>query len=257
MAIQTQGIPLNRIFTFAFQDRSSRNRLLVAVGFSLASMLVPIIPSIFVSGYTVQFLRKTVREGGPAMPAWSDWNRMLIDGLLSMIISTIYLLPGMLMLFGGMIAYFISSVAILPAMESDATSTLLLMFLPLVILGLTMLVGLPLLLAGAIPLPIALARFADEERFGAAFQLGAIWRSLKANPVGYFAAWVVSIGLWYLGSFIYGIAYSTVILCCFGYVFLLAAGTWTGLVLYAMIGLAYRESKQPAGSASPPTFIPA
>jgi hypothetical protein len=90
---------------------------------------------------------------------------------------------------------------------------------------------------------VALRGVADEERLGAAFHIGEIFRARKSNPVGYFGAWIVAFGFFHILYFPYFLAYLTVILCCPGYVLFLVGTLAAGCVFFAMAGLAYREGK--------------
>jgi hypothetical protein len=243
MTVHIEGVPFNRILTFPFRDATSIKRFLVVAGLSLACFLIPILPGLFVAGYSVRILRRAIQEGKVEMPEWSDETRLLIDGLYSTVIGLVYLLPGILTLIAGFFLYFVSFMLVIPSADSADTASFLTIFIPMAILFLSICLGAGLMFLGAIPYPIALARFADEGRLGAAFQIREIFRSLKKNPAGYFGAWVVCFGLIYILYFIYLISYLSVILCCPGYLVWIIGSYGAGCVFLAMIGLAYRQGK--------------
>lgn len=249
MTVQIQGVPLNKILTFPFQDSQSRKRLLALFGLSLAGMFIPILPGFFVAGYSIQILRQAVREGTVVMPEWKDLNRLLVDGLSAAVIGLAYLLPGIIILFCGLIIYFVSFMAIIPQSQQAESFPPITIILPMIVLFTAIGLGSLLLIAGAIPLPAALARFADEGKIGAAFQIREIGRALKANPIGYLGAWIVFLGIYTFASYLYSIMYMTMVCCCIGILFLLI-GAGTGAIIFmAMVGLAYRQGKAEASTA--------
>jgi hypothetical protein len=243
MGVHIQGVPFNQVLTFPVHDAQSIRRFLVAAGLSLGGLIIPVVPGLFVAGYSIRILRGAVRDGEVSMPAWEGWNRLLADGASAALIALAYLLPGILAFAIGLGGYFLSFLAIIPALDRSDSLSVFVVMLPAAILCIGVTAGALLLLAGAIPLPAAAARFADEGRIGAAFQLAEIGGSLRRNPVGYLGAWVVLFGLMYFAYFLYMAAYFTVILCCPGYLLTLVTGMAGGLIWTAMIGLAYRQGK--------------
>jgi len=243
MSLHIEGVPFNQVLVFPFRDAQSFKRFLLVAGLTLAGFLIPILPGLIVAGYSIRILRQAIREGKVEMPGWSDENRLLVDGIYSAIITLVYILPGLITLMAGFILYFVSFLMVIPSPERADTASIFGIFIPMIILFAGMGLGTILLFLGAIPLPVAFCRFADEGRLGAAFQIGEIFRALKKNPIGYIAAWVVCFGLVYILYVIYWIAYVTVILCCPGYILMLVGTSAAGCVFLAMVGLAYRQGK--------------
>jgi hypothetical protein len=243
MTVQIEGVPLNRVLSFPFSDRQAFRRFLLAAGLTLAGFLIPVLPGLFVSGYSIRILRLAIREGKVEMPDWSGENQLLMDGIYSTIISLAYILPGLITLIGGFILYIISFVLVIPSPEQADATSVFGIFIPMFILFASMALGLALLMLSVIPLPVALCRFADEGRLGAAFNFREIFGAVKKNPLGYIAALVVCFGLMYILYFFYLIAYMTVILCCPGYLIMLAGIPAAGIIYLAMVGLAYRQGK--------------
>ncbi len=243
MSVQVQGIPFNRILTFPFRNKTAVRRSLIGIGLVLACFIIPILPGLFVGGYSVRLLRRAIREGEAEMPEWSDESGLLMDGLRSAVVGLAYLLPGLAALIASFILYFVSFAMILPGLEDPRTLSLFTPFIPLAILFIGMSLAMVLLFAGAVPYPVALCRLADEGRLGAAFQFGEIFKALKKNPIGYIGAWIVGMGFMYIFYFIYFIGYMTVILCCPAYILFLAGAAGSGFIFLAMTGLAYREGK--------------
>jgi hypothetical protein len=243
MNLHIDGVPFNDVLAFPFRGAKAFQRYLLIAGLTLACFIIPILPGLFVSGYSIRILRRARQEGKVEMPEWSDESRLLVDGVYSTLISWAYLLPGLLTLLGGVFLYFVSFFFIIPISDQSESFSIFAMFIPMIILFGGIAVGTVLLFLGVIPLPLALCRYADEGRLGAAFQIGEIFRALKKNLIGYFGAFVVCSGIFYILYFIYMIAYFTIILCCPAYLLMLAATPAAGCIYLAMIGLAYRQGK--------------
>lgn len=243
MSIQIEGVPFNRVLSFPLRDAQAVKRSLAAAGLFLACFVIPLLPGFLVGGYSVRLLRRTIRQGEVEMPEWSDASALLLDGVRAALIGLVYLLPGLLTLLAGIALYFFSFFLIIPAMENQESFSVLMVFLPMTFLFIGIALGMILLFVGAVPYPVALCRFADEGRLGAAFQLGKIFQELRRNPIGYLGAWIVAFGFCYVLYFVYFIAYLTVILCCPGYILFSAGSLFAGFVFLAMTGLAYREGK--------------
>ena len=246
MTLHIEGVPFHQVLTFPFRGSQAFKRFLIFAGLALGNFLVPVIPGLFTAGYSIKILRRAIREGRVEMPEWSEEGRLLTDGLYSMIISLAYLLPGLIVLVGGFFLYFLSFFLIMPTLEQNDSAFSFIIFLPMLILFGGMGLGTLLLMVGAVPLPVALCRFADEGRLGAAFQFGEIFRSLKKNPIGYIGAWVVMFGVFYILYFVYLIGYLTVVCCCPAYLLMLVGSAASGCIFLAMTGLAYREGKAAA-----------
>ena len=56
---------LQRLFSYPFQDPRWKEKLAVAAALSLAGMVIPIIPSLFVYGYAARIVRHVIRNGEP------------------------------------------------------------------------------------------------------------------------------------------------------------------------------------------------
>jgi hypothetical protein len=248
MTIHVSGIPFNRVLVFPVRNAQAAKRFLMYVGLLLAGFLVPLLPGILASGYSIRMMRKAIQEGEVEMPDFHDGERLLLDGLHTFLITLAYILPGILTLIGSYFFYMVSFFLIIPSADRIESYSYLNMFLPMAVLFFGMGLGIIILFLGAIPFPVALCRFADEGRLGAAFQFREIFGALKRNPVGYLGAWIVAGGWASIFYYIFFIAYMTVCLCCFGYLAMLIGVSAAGLVFMAMVGLAYRDGKAVAGA---------
>jgi hypothetical protein len=243
--------PLKTLLKFPFQGPDWRNRFLVGSAITLAAFVVPILPLVFVYGYVLHIMRRAIEGQDLELPAWDDWGKLGVDGLRLMLVGLVYLLPGILVLFGGWFLYMASSF-VFPVLMSGAghrgseglaAFAFLAIFGSLMIMVLAMIVGLVLMLLGLIPLPAAVAHFAAQDKVAAALHVREWWPLLRANKLGYFAAWVVTVGLMTVMNYVLVLVYYSIILCCL--VPLLAApiSFYVLLISSALFGQVYRESK--------------
>ena len=211
----TTTTSLKAVFGFPFEGRDSRNRFIIGSALTLAGFIVPIIPGIFVYGYILRAMRQVLDGEELSLPAWTDWGQLFVDGLRGIVVSLVYLLPGIIVMVAGMTAYFISIFA-LPFMTNSAGGDAwagLLILGSMAVMFLTMAIGSLLMLLGAIPLPMATAHFVAEDKVAAGFHLRAWWAILRANKMGYFIDWVIIIGLSGIAYMLMMVAYYSMILC--------------------------------------------
>lgn len=239
---------LKALFKFPFKGPAWQSRFIVGTALILASFLVPIVPAIFVSGYILKIMRQAIEREDLTLPAWDDWGRLAMDGLRVTLISLVYLLPGVIVSFGGMALYFASSLAfplLMAVVEEGSNAALLLpllFFASLAIMFLSLFAGSLLFVLGMIPLPMATAHFAAQDKVAAAFRVREWWPLLRTNKLGYFIAWVIVAGLAAILYLVLMLAYYTVVLCCFIPVLGAPIGLYLYLVSAALFGQTYRES---------------
>jgi hypothetical protein len=245
--------PLRSLLSFPLEDAERGNKILIGSILILAGFVIPLIPLIFVYGYGLRIMRQSAQGEESALPAWDDWGELGLDGLKGMLLTIVYLLPGLIVLIGGMVLYFASvfSIPLLGAVstaaESDGAAAALAL-LPIFSLGgiflffLSIAIGWLLLLLGLIPLPFATAHFLSEGSLSAGFRLGEIWSLVKANKWGLFAAWIVSFGLISLIYLVFFIGYYSICLACLTPLVLAPVQFYAMTISGALFGQAYHES---------------
>ncbi|GAB3021293.1 DUF4013 domain-containing protein [Natronobiforma cellulositropha] len=120
-----------------------------------------ILPALIFMGYIVNVLRTTA-DGDEEPPAFEDWGKLLVDGLLAMVIALVYAIVPVVL-------YMIVSAVLVggsAAIGGDGGGFLAGL--------LSMLLFLPVLLAIYYVVPAALTNFAKEGSIGAAFDFGAL-----------------------------------------------------------------------------------
>jgi len=248
--------PLKALLRFPFQGSNWRNNFLIGAALRLAASFVPILPSIFVYGYALRIVRRAIEGGELELPAWDDWGKLGTDGLRLMLVGLVYLLPGTLVIVAGwtlyMVAAFSSPLLMAAAGEQGQGGLVVLgIFGSFVIMMLCMLLGSILLLLGSIPLPVAMAHFVARDQVAAAFRVREWWPLLRANKLGYLAAWVVMLGLVSVLYLAVMAAYYSVVLCCFIPVLAAPLTFYAGLIGGALFGQTYRESTSMLAAVEP------
>ena len=218
MATSTTTQQLQDVFAFPFKDPDWFKKLAIGSLLIIAGFIIPILPILFVYGYVMRVMRKVIVEAGePYLPEWDDWGQLFIDGLKLLGAGLIYALPALILFFLGYMIAFLPAFLV-PWFEeiADASSVAFAIF-PIfgMMLGFgTMGLGILLAVAVGIIVPAALGHLVAEDRFAAAFEINAWWPVFRANLTGFLLAFVIIMGFWMIGSFIFQILYFTIILCC-------------------------------------------
>ena len=241
---------LKPLLKFPFQGPDWRNRFLIGTALTLAAFFIPLLPMIFVYGYTVAIVRRAIQGQDLELPAWDDWGKLGLDGLRLLVVSLAYTLPGILVLVAGWFLYMVTSI-FAPLMMSSggrgneglAVLGVLAMFGSLAILMLSMALGFLLIVLALIPLPAAMAHFVAHDKVAAGFRVREWWPLLRANRMGYFAAWVIVFGLITILNFAVALAYYSVVLCCLIPFLAAPAAFYISVVALALFGQTYRESR--------------
>ena len=240
--------PLKRILRFPFQEAQWQGKFVIGSALTLAGMIIPIIPAIFVYGYVLRVMRQVLAGQAPGLPQWDEWGDLFRDGLSAFAVGLVYFLPALIVWIVGIGLYFATTfylpfAATTGADETEIIASFMLMtFGGMAVMFLSMALGTILGLLGAVAVPMATAHFAAEGRLGAAFRVRQWWRILKADKMGYFAAWVVVAGLFAVLYAAVLVLYSTLILCFIIPILAAPIGFYLLLVGAAAFGETYREN---------------
>ncbi len=152
---------------------TNRKRWLI-FGLLMFTTLV-VIPGIFVTGYTLRVIRKTVR-GDSKMPKYNEWTNMFLDGL-KVIVTTVvyYFIPVILVILGVGQFYLVFY-------GYGMLDTSLINWLPLVI-------GVLLFIPVIMLYMLALSNMAYYNSLRAAFNIGEIIQRIKIIGYGKFVLW--------------------------------------------------------------------
>lgn len=231
--------------TFPFRDKEAGNRFAIGAALSAANFVIPLIPAIFVAGYLVKVMRRTIEEREIGMPAWEDWGKLFWDGFRIMVASWVYFLPALFVSIFGYTCYMVTLMA-MSFNAGDGDSRFFLAFpLAFMILFIGMFLGILLYILAAVPFPAATANFAVKDQFSATFRISEWLPPLRRNGMGYFVAWIILFGLFGLAYLAYMLLYMSIILCFLSFFAMAILTYYAMLVGAALFAEAYFEGIQP------------
>lgn len=220
-----------RALRFVFDDPAWVPKILIGALFTLLSVFF--VGSIWVSGYTVGIIRRTVGGERRPLPEWNNWGELFQDGLRATVVWLAYTLP--LMLLAALMALALGGAATILSSSLDTPTDLQTSLFLMVLTGTVFfsLVGLAILLY----LPAAFLRFVILDRVSAAFDFRENVAFIRRNMNSYFQALlVVSVA-----SFI---AQFGLVVFCVGF---FPAAFWSVCVFaYAMGKLALEDQEAPS-----------
>lgn len=250
-------INLQDTLLFPFRDQEAWSRFLIACAVMLAAFLIPILPVLLLTGYTMRIMRQIIVERKtPSMPAWqgSDWSEMLLDGLRLYGAQLVLMLPLVLVLACGIVSLFSGSVSF-SALADEGTRALA------PIGGLLFLVGMGSIMIFAllsIPYGIvtaaAQAHVASRRSFMAAFEFQQWWPVFRSGLGQFVIAYVMILIASFIFSFILQIAMVTIVLICIVPILMIPYSAYLMIVtntLYAQAYAAGREVLQITDYATP------
>jgi len=95
---------LKALFTYPFRQANWQSKLLILGLLSIAGLFIPVIPWLFVAGYSAELIRRQALDGGESqLPEWDDWSRLAMDGLRIMVVGFVVSLPVFVVYAGGMV----------------------------------------------------------------------------------------------------------------------------------------------------------
>jgi hypothetical protein len=224
---------LQDLFTFPFRDQLWKNKFLIGALLYFAGLLIPIIPWIFLSGYSMQMMRRIIQENGdPFLPEWNDWNRYLIDGLKQIGVGFIYMLPFITLFFIGyglmVLPQMIFSIMASSSQSSPPAWEFLFPFVGMAIGWIFFGVGMAGFMSVGLVLPVSIGHMVATDQFAAAFRIKEWWPIFRANLSGFLVAYVVILGASMVLNIATQILYFSVIFCC------LMPFAMSGIMIYLM-----------------------
>ena len=206
---------LDKVATYPMQSDEWVKTVLIGGIMIFFSFLL--IPLCIAYGYIVRAIRSSLAND-PTPPVFSDWGKLLVDGVQAFVIGIIYLLVPLIVAgvtIGG------SILAIATGSGAGAAFGIGGIFFGLTISALLSIVF------GYFAV-VALVNFAREERFGAAFDVDVI--KTVALDKEYAIAWLVSVGIFIVAGIVGMIPLVGWILVPFAsfYAAVVAANLWAG-----------------------------
>jgi hypothetical protein len=221
-------IDLGRAFRFVPEDPDWIKKVLIGGAFTLLSGVL--VGAVFVVGYAVRLVRRTAAGDPRPLPEWDDLGGMFGLGLRGLAIYLVYVLPVAIvpMAFAAVLAMAGAGLSGAPGAR-DASEA----FGALAAVGLMGVYAITavLMLALALYVPAALARFAVLDRVSVGFEVGENLAFIRRNLGNY----AMALLLYLLASFA---AQLGVVLCCVG---IFPASFWAVCILFWALGEVVRR----------------
>lgn len=161
---------LGRSFTYMMEDERWLTKLLIGglVGF-FGSFIV--VGPFILSGYMYRIARNVAAGSTRPLPEWEDWGGLLVDGFKGTIISLVYALPALILMFLSICLFFSGAVT------GDENAFATMGIAGFCLIGISLLVALvcvPFSLGG-------LVRYLQTNSLSDAFKFGEIIAFVRSN----------------------------------------------------------------------------
>lgn len=214
-----------RAFSFPLEDPDWIRKIVITGLISL----IPILGWLYLAGWTIEVLRRVLRQDPTPLPDEIDFGNLMVEGLKALVISFVYSLPMILLVLPVIFTPLLTSGG------GEDTMALATTLVTCCCTGLMLLYGLAL----AVLVPAGLANYAATGDLGAAFRVGELIGMVRAAP----GAYVLVIA----GAIVVGILTSIATAALIIGAFLVAAyGQAVNAHLYAQ---AYTEARRSRGFA--------
>ncbi len=170
--------------------------VLLLVSFVVGLTIIPLY------GYLLQVLDDG-RTGERGLPAFEDFETIVIDGLKLFVLNLLYTgIPGILLSVVGGLVFFLAVVSGVAVFDGGRGGGSALFLVVVLVGGLVTLVALVLALVGSLLFPAALARMRVQDDFGAALDVREVFGVAKNADylVAVLLAWVVGFGFSVVGG---------------------------------------------------------
>ena len=235
---------LQALVKFPFEDPKWKSKLGIGSLVMLAGFIIPIVPILFLYGYCAQIMRSIIVDRKePFLPEWDDWGKLFMDGLKIFGITIIYSLPFILLMIVGYAVFF--ATMMLPAFtynpDSGSNPGGFIPVIGMIIWLGTFGVGMLLMLAISLILPVTVTHAIATDEFSAAFKVGEWWHIFTANIGGFLIAYVILAGFWIALTVVLQVFYITIVLCCLVPFIIVGVYIYMMIIGSVMFGQAYRD----------------
>jgi hypothetical protein len=212
------SLDIGKAFTYFSADPKGINKLLIGAGMcflfvlSFVTIIGWIAVGFILSGYFIQIVRNVINGAQYPLPEWDSWGERLVDGAKGWLVGFVYALPAFIL-----VAIFQAPVYIVQITDVISGTTTTgggaAAASGLSVFGSYCLSPLMTLVCG-LWVPIAVGRYAATSNLGDAFQVGAVFATLRQNFVNYLVISLISL---FLVTYILPLI--GVIACCIGALF--------------------------------------
>lgn len=211
-------IDYEEALSFVFKDKRWVQKVLMGGIFAFLGIFI--VGWIFIMGYCIKLMRNVIEGEEYPLPEWEGVGEYFSAGLAPFGITIIYSIPYVVFCFLGYIISFIGEMARGKSEGIFPICGVCFMCIGYFLLILTWLI------------PSAIINYLREGNFGAAFNMGKVWKNISSNYGRYILIILVS----WVGQTIGGFS---IMLCCIGIVF---GFFWAECVRFHLYGQLYRAT---------------
>jgi len=236
---------LKNFLIYPFKDQKSGTKILIGSLLVFGSLIIPILPILFVLGYIIHISKRIIDgDGQLSLPEWDNWSEYLRDGFKWFAVVMIFSIPLIIVFTTGYFIYMLSFLG-LAFIEENSSAVILSVIIPLFGMGvlfLSLFVGIFLAIIEALFLPASLMHVVHTGKFSAAFKVGQWWPILKKNILGFIVAIIFLFGFYYFLMMVFSALYMSIILCFILPLAMAPLSFLMGLWTIPLFAQAYRES---------------
>jgi hypothetical protein len=236
---------LKNLLTYPFKDQKSGTKILIGSLLVFGSLIIPILPILFVLGYVISISKRIIDgDGQLGMPEWEKWGEYLQDGFKWFMVILIFSIPLIVVFTTGYSVYMFSFIGLAFLEESSAVNifSVILPLLGMIVLFVSLFIGIILAFIEAIFLPASLMHLVHTGKFASAFKIGQWWPILKKNFLGFIVAIIFMFGFYYFLMMAFSALYMSVVLCFILPLAMAPLSFLMGLWTIPLFAQAYREA---------------
>jgi len=240
---------ISKSLTYPFDD----SQWLSKVGMGVLVSIVPILNFAWL-GYIVELMRRVMKGDPLPMPAWDNFGKKFMDGLMLALASLIYTLP-VILLIGVPAAIMIVPTLLAGNSSTQDLATALYTAGSVVTFCLTCLFLL-YALALSVVFPAIYVEFARKGTFASCFNFKEIFGQIKKNAGAFFTAWGVYLGISIGVSLVAGIV-GTLLgwIPCLGQLIAVAVGAGAGIYVLLVYAHLFGQYGAMEGVYTPPAIV--
>ena len=237
---------IQEILLFPVRDAEARKQFLFACLIVLVGFIIPILPTLVLTGYSVKIMRQVMEERkNPSMPDMgsSDWSEMLIDGLRLWGTQIVMALPLLLVMGCALVSIMGGGIWMAIASEENvdalAAVGILFFFLGFGIMMLFSVLSLPY----GVIITAAGPHVVTKRSFAAAFQFKDWWEVFRNGLAQFLLSYVILMVLSFVFVFVMQFAMLTIVLICLVPFILVPFTAYFTLVTNTLYAQAYLAGK--------------
>lgn len=236
---------LKNLLVYPFKDQKSGTKILIGSLLIFGSLIIPVIPILFVLGYIIRISKRIIDgDGQLSMPEWDNWGEYLSDGFKWFAVVLIYSIPLIIVFITGYSIYMLSFIGLAFIEESSSAMifSIIIPFFGMGVLFISIFIGIFLAIIESVFLPASLMHVVHTGKFSAAFKIGQWWPILKKNFLGFLVAIIFMFGFYYFLMMAFSALYMSIILCFLLPLAMAPLSFLMGLWSIPLFAQAYRET---------------